>query len=111
MQTLLLVLVIMAFYLPIHFLRRELAAQRSPDYWQRWGVVVVHPRALELRERVIGRYMDAEIFEHVRFHGLDYSYSRIAGPHERDAIEGGELYLEPGLIYRLVAVEAVPTSR
>ena len=108
---LLLFFVVFAFYLPVHMLRRELAAKQRPDYWRRWGAVVVRPAALELREQLIGYYMGVEIFERIRFHQLDYRFSRIGGPREREAIDGGELYLEPGLIYRLAEVDCRSTSR
>jgi len=112
MRTVLLLLfIVLAFYLPVHMLRRELAAKQRPDYWRRWGAVVVRPAALELREQVIGYYMDAEIFERVRFQQLDYRFARIGGANERDAIDGGELFVEPGLIYHLIDADRAATSR
>lgn len=95
------VLIVLSFWLPIWAVNRELRARRSPDYWRRWGAVVVEPRALQARERKIGYYQGAEIFERVRFGGWEYRFDHVAGPDERELIEGGELYLEPGLVYRM----------
>lgn len=110
METLMLLMVLGTLYLPIALLRHDLAARRRPDYWQKWGAVVLRPQALDLREDLIGHYMGVEIFEHVRFQQLDYHFSRIAVKHERDAITGGELFLEPGLIYQMVPADKPATS-
>lgn len=102
-----LVVIAVIFWIPIWALRRELAARNRPEYWRRWGAVVLEDGALEIREDPIGSYMGQAIFEHVRFAGCDYHFNRITRSEERDLIRGGELFLEPGLVYRM---EDAPTS-
>lgn len=97
----LLLLILAIFWIPIWVVRRELAWRRQPDYWRRWGAVVLTPTALQQQERVIGRYMGVEIFEQVRFGGCTYRFERVAPSADRDSVGGGELFLEPGLVYRM----------
>ena len=89
------------FWIPIWAVRREVSNRQSPGYWRCWGAVVLSPTALQGRDHPIGSYMGVPIFEHVRFCNLDYLFERVARSEERDLIEGGELFLEPGLVYRL----------
>lgn len=101
-------LIVVMFLVPIWAVKRELEARTRPDYWRRWGAVVLKPRALQAQDRPIGSYMGTEIFDHVRFADCDYRFDHVAPSEERDLIKGGELFLEPGLVYRL---EGMPTSR
>ncbi|MCB1909477.1 MAG: hypothetical protein KDH15_19115 [Rhodocyclaceae bacterium] len=93
--------ILLLFWIPVWAVRREIAYRQSPGYWRRWGVVVLSPSALQACDDRIGSYMGEPIFEHVRFCGHDYHFDRVADSKERDLIEGGELFLEPGLVYRL----------
>ena len=96
------------FWIPVEMLRRDLRDRASPTYWHRWGAVVMRNRALQSRNQVIGSYMGAQIFERVRFADCDYRFDHVAPSEERNLISGGELYLEPGLVYRM---EPPATSR
>ncbi|MCB1957438.1 MAG: hypothetical protein KDG55_17295 [Rhodocyclaceae bacterium] len=97
----LLFLILLVFWIPVWAVRRELAFRHSPAYWRRFGAVVLAPSALQARGDSIGTYMGAPIFRDLRFHGCDYDFERIAPADERDLVEGGELFLEPGLLYRM----------
>ncbi|MCB1915762.1 MAG: hypothetical protein KDG52_08610 [Rhodocyclaceae bacterium] len=103
-------LILLLFWIPIWAVRREVAYRQSPGYWRRWGAVVLSPRALQGRDHEIGSYMGVPIFEHVRFCGHQYHFERVADRAERDLIEGGELFLEPGLVYRLADPATSPRS-
>ncbi len=94
-------LILIVFWIPIWLVRRELAFRRSPAYWRRFGAVVLRPQALEGCDEPIGTYLGSPIFRRVRFHGCDYEFDRVAPSEARDLIDGGELFLEPGLVYRL----------
>ena len=95
------ILILAVLWLPIWVVRKELRARSSPDYWRRWGAIVLQPQALQERDGVIGSYMGTEIFAHVRFSDCDYHFDHVAPSRERDFIEGGELFLEPGLVYHM----------
>ncbi|MCB1887540.1 MAG: hypothetical protein KDH20_08025 [Rhodocyclaceae bacterium] len=94
-------LILLVFWIPVWFVRREIAFRHTPGYWRRFGAVVLRPGALQGREESIGSYMGAPIFRRVRFHGCDYDFDRVAPSEERDLIAGGELFLEPGIVYRM----------
>jgi len=94
-------LILLMLWIPIWLVRRELAFRRSPDYWRRWGVVVTRPTALQARRHPIGAYMGVPIYGEVRFGGHEYVFDRVQSREWRCMIEGGELFLEPGLVYRM----------
>lgn len=105
-------LILLLFWIPVWLVRKELAFRNSPQYWQRWGAVVLRTQALQARDEPIGTYMGAPIFQHVRFRDCDYDFDRVLPREQRDCIEGGELFLEPGLVYRLRPTPAVvPAAR
>ncbi len=94
-------LILLMFCVPIWIVRRELAFRRSPEYWRRWGAVVMRPTALQATRHPIGAYMGVPIFEEVRFEGHEYVFDRVQSRARRSKIQGGELFLEPGLVYRM----------
>lgn len=69
------------------------------DEWWRFGVVVRRADALDEHTELIGHYMGREIWREVRFKGMAFAFDHVAAAAERDAVRGGELFLEPGIVY------------
>jgi hypothetical protein len=87
--------------LPFHLVvRRYIAVHTDPALLRERGVIIVHDRALEERSAPIGEYMGRPIWGSVTFKGMVYRFDRIVQPRERDLTGPGELYLDPGFIYR-----------
>lgn len=87
--------------LPFHLVvRRYIAVHTDPALLRERGVVIVHDRVLEERSAPIGEYMGRPIWGSVTFKGMVYRFDRIVRPRERDLTGPGELYLDPGFIYR-----------
>lgn len=99
-------LILLLFWIPVWLVRKELAFRDSPQYWQRWGAVVLRSQALQGWDEPIGTYMGVPIFQRIRFHDCDYEFDRVLPSDARDFIGGGELFLEPGLVYRLRPVRS-----
>lgn len=70
-----------------------------------FGVVVRRPDAFDAVADVVGRYMGLDIYERVIFKGMTYLFDRVAPPGYKDKIRGGELFLEPGLVYIAQPIE------
>jgi hypothetical protein len=86
---------------PFHWLiMRELARLDDPAWLSGQGVVVVKPEIIDGRE-AIGSYGGEPIWATVSFKGLTYGFDRVAPPASADRIRAGELFLPPGLVYRL----------
>ncbi|NTV10598.1 MAG: hypothetical protein HGA47_07465, partial [Zoogloea sp.] len=81
------------------FAMTEIRVQGTPEYWRRVGVVVRRPEALQERFEVIGRFQDHEIYAAVRFQNRIYKFERVAPATYKSFMRGGELFLEPGLLY------------
>lgn len=95
-------LIVALLALPFHWaIRRELRRLATPEYLRARGVVIVARRAVRLEARVVGRYMDLPIPAGLSFRGMRYHFDHVIAQHEREAIRPGELYLEPGLVYRV----------
>jgi len=89
--------------LPFNWLiQREVARAEIPDPRQ-CGIVVVSERALDAHSGSVGHYLGREIWQSVTFRGHVYRFDRIQPAAERERIARGELFLEPGLVYVLVA--------
>lgn len=87
--------------LPFYWaVQRELARQGDPAYLRRHGVVIVSLRAIEAHSAAVGTYCGRDIWGTLTFKGIVYRYDRIVPPKERERIGAGELYLEPGLVFR-----------
>ena len=89
------------FALPFHLVvRRYVDVHTDPALLREQGVVIVHERALDDRAAPIGEYMGRPIWGSVTFKGMVYRFDRIVRPRERDLTGPGELYLDPGFVYR-----------
>ena len=87
--------------LPFHLVvRRYVDVHTDPARLREQGVVIVHERALDERSAPIGEYMGSPIWGSVTFKGLVYRFDRIVRRRDRDLTGPGELYLDPGFIYR-----------
>ena len=88
--------------LPFHLVvRRYVAVHTDPALLREKGVVIVHDRALQARSAPIGEYMGSPIWGSVTFKGMIYRFDRIVRRRDRDLTGPGELYLDPGFIYRV----------
>jgi hypothetical protein len=86
---------------PFHLVvRRHIAVHTDPALLREQGVVIVHERALDERSAPIGEYMGSPIWGSVTFKGMVYRFDRVVHRRERDNTGPGELYLDPGFIYR-----------
>lgn len=100
MDFLTLLFVAAAFAPAIYVLRRlERWSELSARELVQVGVVVKSVRALDEVAEVIGRYMGADIYRSVTFHGLRYEFAGVAPPAIKAHLRGRQLYLEPGLLY------------
>ena len=87
--------------LPFHWVvQRELARQSDPAYLRQRGVVIVSLNAIEAHSEPVGTYAGREIWGTLTFKGMVYRFDRIVAPQERERIGAGELYVEPGLVFR-----------
>jgi hypothetical protein len=86
---------------PLHWLvTRELDRMDDPAYLRSQGVVVVKPEIVDPAEP-IGWYSSQPIWATVMFKGMTYRFDRIVPAAKADGVGAGELFLPPGLIYRL----------
>lgn len=91
--------------LPFHWLvLRQLAKAEHPDP-RRCGIVIVRERALEAHSRAIGSYQGHDIWETVTFRGSVYAFDRVQSEDRREQLAAGELFLDPGLVYVIRAVD------
>ena len=87
--------------LPFHWVvQRQLALQSDPAYLRQHGVVIVSLNAIEFHSEPVGTYAGREIWRSVTFKGIEYGFDRIVSARERERIGPGELYIEPGLVFR-----------
>ena len=94
------VLIVVPLALPwLWLVRREIDRLEDPSYLRRNGVVIVLERALEAHGDALGRYMGSPIWRSVTFMGMVYRFDRVALPSEKERLGGGELYLDPGIVY------------
>jgi hypothetical protein len=98
--------VLLMFYLPIRLVLREARYRESAAYWREHGVVVVRARSVQCSGAVIGRYMDSDIHEWVRFKMHTYRFDHVVDPSRKEMTGAGELYLEPGLVYSMKVTES-----
>lgn len=88
--------------LPFHLVvRHYVDVHTKPALLREKGVVIVHERALDDRSAPIGEYMGRPIWGSVTFKGMVYRFDRIVRRRERDLTGPGELFLDPGFIYRV----------
>jgi hypothetical protein len=87
--------------LPFHWaVKRELAQIEDPAYLRAHGVVIVSLSAIEAHSETIGRYRGQDIWRTLTFKGIVYAFDRVVPPAERERVGAGELYVEPGLVFR-----------
>lgn len=86
----------LAFYWAVWF---ALAYWESPEYFRRFGVIVLRPEGLDGHGEQIGRYGEAPIYRSVRFKDMDYEFAGVVPPRYVRQIDENELYIEPGLLY------------
>lgn len=92
-------LLVAALAAPFHLaVLWQLSRLSDPRYIRAVGVVIQREDILECGD-VIGHYAGREIYQCVRFMGMEYRFDRVAKPSYRDYICSKELFLEPGLVY------------
>lgn len=95
------VVLIVAIGLPFHLVaRRELARMCDRRRIAASGLVAER-EALEARSDVIGHYDGGDIYAWVQFLGMRYHFDRIVPGSYREEVRSKELFLEPGLVYRI----------
>jgi hypothetical protein len=62
---------------------------------------VTEPERLEERSEPIGSYEGLEIYASVKFMGQRYRFAGVAPQAYRERVESRELFVEPGLVYRV----------
>ena len=72
----------------------------DPAYLRAHGVVIVSLRAIDAHGEAIGDYRGQPIWATLTFKGMRYAFDRIVPPAERERIGPGELYVEPGMVFR-----------
>ena len=86
---------------PFHWaLTRELDRLEDPAYLARQGIVIVKLSALDSHAEAIGVYKGREIWRSLTFKGMQYRFDRVVPASARERLRPGELYLEPGLVFR-----------
>jgi hypothetical protein len=86
--------------LPLHWVvTAQFAWWASPEYFRRYGVIILRTEALDSRTEVIGHYRGAGIHRTVAFKGMEYEFDAVVSPGYRARIGENELYLDPGLLY------------
>ena len=87
--------------LPFHWLiRHHLRQLEDPAYLRSHGVVIVSPGAIESHSEPIGCYRGHDIWRTVTFKGIVYRFDRVLPASQRERIGAGELYVEPGIVFR-----------
>lgn len=71
----------------------------DPRYLRGQGVVIERESALDGHSEVIGVYQGHPIWATVTFKQIPYRFSRVTRRQNREKLAGGELYLDPGLVY------------
>jgi hypothetical protein len=95
-------LAVAALALLLHYvIVRKLEQLEDPAYLRKEGVVIVRKNVIDARSEVIGEYQGRPIWASVTFMGMQYRFDHIVEDKQREWIEAGELYLEPGLVYAL----------
>lgn len=94
------IVIVLALFLPLHWLVvTQLERWERPEYFRRNGVVIKHLEALDTPPIVVGRYLDAPIYGSLSFKGMVYEFAGVVSDHYQRRIDENELYLEPGLLY------------
>ena len=97
--------------LPFHWaVMAQLARCESPEYFRRYGVIILRMEALDARTGAIGRYRGAPIHGAVRFKGMEYEFARVVPQRYQARIRENELYLDPGLLYVFRADDRYPPT-
>ena len=87
--------------LPFHWLvQYHLAREEDSAYLRRHGVVIVSLEAIEAHSEPIGRLHGQDIWRTVTFKGIVYGFDRVIPASRRESIAPGELYVEPGIVFR-----------
>jgi hypothetical protein len=76
--------------------------RRKEGYAAPVGVVVASELELDAMAPTIGTYHGGGIPEWVRYHGERYDFAYVAPSRYRARVGRGELFLEPGIVYRRV---------
>ena len=80
---------------------REIDRMDDPRHMRNEGVIIVAEGVIEEHSEPIGAYDGRPIWDSVTFHGMQYRFDHVIARQQRERIGPGELYLEPGLVYRL----------
>jgi hypothetical protein len=92
---------VIALIVPFHLLvRAQLRKVGIQERWRAESVVILEESALQSHSGPIGRYMGRDIWGSVTFEGVVYRYDRVQRPMQVANLQAGELYLEPGLVYK-----------
>jgi hypothetical protein len=76
--------------------------RRQEGYLPAPGVVIESELELDGMAPAIGTYHGGGIPEWVRYHGERYEFAYVAPSRYRARVKQGELFLEPGIVYRRV---------
>jgi hypothetical protein len=91
-------IVIALLFLPLSWLvLRHVDQLGDPAYLRRHGVVITSERAIEAHSAPIGEYLGGPIWGSVVFKGMQYRFDRV---QQKKTLGAGELFLDPGLVYR-----------
>ena len=109
MDLLYFILSLVTVALPFHCaVAVQFSRWESPEYFRRYGVIIRRPEALDEFSEVIGRYSGTLIYRSVTFKGMEYAFAGVVPPGYQARIAENELYLDPGLLYRLCGNAAAP---
>ena len=93
---------VLCLALPLHWMVvRHLTRLEDPAYLRRHGIVIERESTLEHCAAPIGAYLGRPIPGAVTFMGMEYRFAHVIAHGARERIGPGELYLAPGLVYRL----------
>jgi hypothetical protein len=107
-----LVLIVAALALMFHWaVMFALTWWESPEYFKRFGVIILRPEGLDGHGELIGRYGGAPIYRSVSFKGMDYEFAGVVPPRYARRIDENELLLEPGLLYVFHPADAGGSAR
>ena len=87
-------------FLPLNWLvLRHFDRLQDPSYLRECCVVIRNESVIEARGAPIGEYRGSLVWRDVTFMGMQYRFDRVTGG---ERLAGGELLLQPGLVYVLV---------
>jgi len=90
---------------------RQLDRWESAEYFRRYGVIIKHPRALDVIGDVVGSYLGAPIYGSVGFKGMVHEFAGVVPANYQRRIDANELYLDSGLLYVMSGELPAPAHR